>query len=247
MIVPIYLFLYNTLQTGGWGFILFTLITQVVEKQSLQVGLWPLIAQPLQLFQYAAALEVLHCILGFVPSPLFTTFSQVLSRVALVFVSSSFSTARDSLFFTTMIFAWSLTEVIRYSYYALYKSPLSNSFLVKALTYLRYTLFYVLYPIGVASELTLVYKAVEHILINHLPVTFPVAFLNSDPHYTTYFAYFLICNSLLYVPGFPMLYMYMINQRSKVLGGASLSSKKDTPRPNNRRSPASPKPRPKAE
>ena len=47
-----------------------------------------------------------------------------------------------------MVFAWSLTEVIRYSFYAcslLGKEPYT-------LLWLRYTTFFVLYPIGAGSE-----------------------------------------------------------------------------------------------
>lgn len=47
-----------------------------------------------------------------------------------------------------MLLAWSLTEVIRYSFYAL--SLLSIS--APALNYLRYTTFIPLYPLGAASE-----------------------------------------------------------------------------------------------
>lgn len=49
--------------------------------------------------------------------------------------------------------AWSITEVVRYSFYACsllgYEPPL--------LLYLRYTLFYVLYPLGAGSEAFLSY------------------------------------------------------------------------------------------
>ena len=47
-----------------------------------------------------------------------------------------------------MVLSWSLTEVVRYSFYAcalLGSEP-------RALVRLRYTLFYVLYPTGASSE-----------------------------------------------------------------------------------------------
>lgn len=73
--------------------------------------------------------------------------------------------------FTTMLFAWSLTEVIRYSFYAL--SLLSIS--APILNYLRYTTFIPLYPLGASSEAFLsfatlpalapvVSKAVTHVV-----------------------------------------------------------------------------------
>lgn len=70
-----------------------------------------------------------------------------------------------------MLFAWSLTEVIRYSFYAL--SLLSIS--APILNYLRYTTFIPLYPLGASSEAFLsfatlpalapvVSKAVTHVV-----------------------------------------------------------------------------------
>jgi very-long-chain (3R)-3-hydroxyacyl-CoA dehydratase len=49
--------------------------------------------------------------------------------------------------FTTMLLAWSLTEVIRYTYYA--TSLLGIK--IRALDWLRYTTFLPLYPLGAAS------------------------------------------------------------------------------------------------
>lgn len=54
-----------------------------------------------------------------------------------------------------MLLSWSITEVIRYSFYALtlvgYQSPL--------LLYLRYTTFYLLYPTGASSEAFLIFSS----------------------------------------------------------------------------------------
>lgn len=52
-----------------------------------------------------------------------------------------------------MVFAWSATEIIRYSFYS--GNLLGRE--VPFLTYLRYTTFYVLYPIGALSEAGLIY------------------------------------------------------------------------------------------
>ena len=52
-----------------------------------------------------------------------------------------------------MVFAWSLTEVIRYSFYA-FNLVGKNPYV---LLYLRYTTFYILYPLGASSEAFLIY------------------------------------------------------------------------------------------
>ena len=52
--------------------------------------------------------------------------------------------------YSTMLFAWSFTEVVRYSYYAY---NLRGKGVPSWLIWLRYNTFYVLYPLGVASEM----------------------------------------------------------------------------------------------
>ena len=47
------------------------------------------------------------------------------------------------------MFSWAITEIVRYSFYAL---TLINA-VPYALKYLRYSLFLVLYPTGISSEL----------------------------------------------------------------------------------------------
>lgn len=57
-----------------------------------------------------------------------------------------------------MALAWSSAEVIRYSFYTFTLS----GFNVYALLWLRYTMFYVLYPLGVASESSLIFLSLPH-------------------------------------------------------------------------------------
>lgn len=57
--------------------------------------------------------------------------------------------------YSSMLIAWSVTEVIRYSYFALTLSGLTP----RNLTWLRYNTFFILYPIGILSECSLVYLA----------------------------------------------------------------------------------------
>jgi hypothetical protein len=54
-----------------------------------------------------------------------------------------------------MLIAWSVTEVIRYTYFAL---SLAGA-LPTLLTWVRYSTFFVLYPMGITSECMLVYAA----------------------------------------------------------------------------------------
>lgn len=94
---------------------------------------------------------------GVVRAPLLTTLMQVASRFLLVwgvlFLYPYLAVQAPT--YSSMLIAWSVTEVIRYSYFALTLSGLTP----KVLTWLRYNTFFVLYPVGILSECSLVYLA----------------------------------------------------------------------------------------
>ena len=62
-----------------------------------------------------------------------------------------------------MILSWSATEVIRYAFYTF---SLARSTVPGILVYLRYSTFYLLYPLGASSEALLIF--------NSLPATNPL-------------------------------------------------------------------------
>lgn len=84
---------------------------------------------------------------------------QVSSRILLVWgvVDAHPKATSPSPFYSSMLLAWSITEVVRYSYFALNLRSGVPSFL----TWLRYNTFYLLYPIGIGSEMVMIFKASE--------------------------------------------------------------------------------------
>ena len=83
---------------------------------------------------------------------------QVASRLLLVWgVVDTFPFLAKSAAYSSMLIAWSVTEVVRYSYFVFTLSGYSPGLI----SWLRYNLFYVLYPLGISSECWLIYKAVE--------------------------------------------------------------------------------------
>jgi very-long-chain (3R)-3-hydroxyacyl-CoA dehydratase len=124
---------------------------------------------------------------------------QVSSRLLLVWaiVHAYPAATSTSPFYSSMLTAWSVTEVIRYSYFVFNLRGSVPDFL----TWLRYNTFYVLYPLGITSEVALVWKAsvsgevgapVKWVLWGVLGV---------------------------YVPGSYVLFTHMMAQRRKVLRG----------------------------
>ena len=77
----------------------------------------------------------------------------------------------------TLLIAWSVTEVVRYSFYAFKEVGVAPY----VITWLRYTTFIALYPLGVSSELAMVWLALpairaQKILTYPLPNTANMAF-----------------------------------------------------------------------
>lgn len=95
-------------------------------------------------------MEVLHAIVRFVPSNPFQTFTQILSRLIVVWgILVPLVEARSTLGVPLILVAWGIAECTRYIYYALNIYGLN----VYLITWLRYTLFIVLYPMGVSGEM----------------------------------------------------------------------------------------------
>lgn len=93
---------------------------------------------------------------GVVPAPVFTTAMQVASRLFLMWaICYPFPHLNASAVYSSMLCAWSTTEVIRYSYFALKQVEAVPGWL----HWLRYSAFLILYPIGISSEVAMTVKA----------------------------------------------------------------------------------------
>lgn len=153
--------------------------------------------------QSLAALEILHVLLGFVRSPLPTTVIQVSSRLILVWgIVERFPYTHSSPLYTTMVLAWALTEVPRYAYYAL---SLVGCGVPAWLTWIRYSTFYVLYPIGAGSEAL--------VMLSTIPEW-------SGGKWETWGLENRVKAGMvaIWVPGLWMMYSHMMRMRRKVLG-----------------------------
>lgn len=120
------------------------------------------------------------------------------------------------------LLAWSITEIIRYSYYTL---NIINS-VPYILIWLRYTTFIILYPIGVTGELLCFYWAQDYAKKTGVwSIELPNKYNDTFSYY-----YFLWIVMLLYIPLFPQMYLHMFAQRRKIIGGnqskESVSDKK---------------------
>ena len=192
-----YLLAYNLLLAIGWAVFLLMQLLNGFEMNSTSLLL-------LNICQGAAALEILHAALRWVSSPVFTTFIQVFSRI---FVLVWINLLPADLLITIagingvmlVTVAWSITEIIRYSLY--FFTLLQKE--IPWLTYLRYTLFIVLYPLGVTGEWLILLSIFKQNAWAFTPMNIFIGII-----------------LLTYFPFFPKLYLYMWAQRKKKLSTA---------------------------
>ncbi|PGH06769.1 3-hydroxy acyl-CoA dehydratase [Blastomyces parvus] len=173
---------------------------------------------PLLLFtQSLALLEILHAVVKLVRASPLAAALQVLSRILVVWpVMFFFSVDRigkekavvgatstepgwklGDWMVVGCLVPWCITECIRYGYFVLQALGATAP---QWLLWLRYNTFFVLYPIGITSECTLIYKAITPAWDIHPLVAW----------------FFIIC-LVIYVPGSFILYTHMMAQRRKVL------------------------------
>ncbi|KAG5439433.1 hypothetical protein PCANB_002007 [Pneumocystis canis] len=188
-----YLFFYNIFSCFGWiAIFLYTFFIQ----QNKSIKHYYQAFSLLKYVQTCAVLEIFHTILDITSSPIITTIMQVSSRLLLCWcVINTYPELiiKNSAFFS-MSYAWSITEIVRYAYYA---SNLKKKapFL---LLWFRYNLFFILYPLGTSSEVWLIWKLLLHIS-------------NTHPTYS----FILKAILIIYIPGFYIMYTHMISQRNK--------------------------------
>ncbi|KAF4108860.1 very-long-chain (3R)-3-hydroxyacyl-CoA dehydratase 2 [Onychostoma macrolepis] len=212
-----YLVIYNVVMTAGWLVIAVGLVRAYLARGSYH-GLYYSIEKPLKFFQTGALLEILHCAVGIVPSSVVLTGFQVMSRVFLTWaVTHSVREVQSEDSVLLFVVAWTVTEIIRYSFYTF--SLLNHlPYLIK---WARYTFFIVLYPMGVAGELLTIYAALPYVQKTGLySITLPNKYNFSFDYHT-----FLILVMVSYIPLFPQLYFHMMRQRKKVLGHVEEYSK----------------------
>ncbi|XP_026726074.1 very-long-chain (3R)-3-hydroxyacyl-CoA dehydratase hpo-8-like [Trichoplusia ni] len=209
-IAKLYLLAYNGIQTLGWSYMLLQTLTHFLDRGSLET-FWPLIKPTVVIFQNAAVLEVIHAVIGLVPSGVMVVLPQVYSRVFLVcgcLLATHSATISPGL--PLCILAWSITEIIRYAYYTL---NLINA-VPQTLLFFRYSTFLILYPIGITGELLCMYHSLDEIAEKQLfTISMPNAWNVAFNYY-----YFLVFYMFLYIPIFPFLYGHMLAQRRKMLG-----------------------------
>ncbi|KAL8279593.1 hypothetical protein RQP46_007906 [Phenoliferia psychrophenolica] len=159
-----YLILYNLGSASAWALVLSQLVSSILNSNKSSIidaaaGTFSEMGRTTQIVQTFAGLEVIHAALGLVRSSFSTTLSQVFSRYLMVWYTLQlFPQVGHSPIYATMVLAWSVTEIVRYSFYATGLMGVKVGLLEVA----RYNTFYALYPLGAGSEAWLILKSAPY-------------------------------------------------------------------------------------
>ena len=216
----VYLIIYNSTLFVGWSAIFVGICSAISNvgndglepknRSEFLLKTYLKVEMLLKMSQTAALLEVFHCIVKIVPSSPVLTGFQVLSRLFVLWmVTDLFPSTQKAPGVILYLICWTITEIVRYSYYVLNILGSVPYFLM----WCRYTFFFVLYPLGVAGELITIYTAlpvVKKTGILSLPMP---NVLNFGFSYHSFLIFVMFC----YIPIFPQLYFHMVAQRKKFI------------------------------
>ncbi|KAK3097558.1 hypothetical protein FSP39_010781 [Pinctada imbricata] len=214
----VYLFVYNMFQFVGFSFIVLLLLLRLYKdgKEAFSQSMTTVGTQ-LMVCQTMAVMEIIHPILGLIKSSAIPPLIQVLGRSIILFVIIHHEERiHDAPAVYFLILTWSLVELIRYPFYML---GLVNK-KIYLVTWLRYTAWIPLYPLGFLLEGIVVimaiplYEQTEKFSLE-LPNQYNMSF--SFPLFLKIYPVFLL------IGGYSML-NYMRHQRKKVLGGKPTTS-----------------------
>jgi len=143
----------NLLLSSIWCFKFFLLIKSIVAE--IFKDTYELIGHVVRYCQLLQFLEIIHPILGFTKTGIFMSVVQVSGRATILFAlihSEERVQSSSAIFF--LFYVWSVAELFRYPYYMIQLSKHK----VYIVTWLRYSAWVVLYPLGFISEACVIFQ-----------------------------------------------------------------------------------------
>ncbi|XP_063170398.1 very-long-chain (3R)-3-hydroxyacyl-CoA dehydratase 3 [Candoia aspera] len=153
-----YLFMYNLVQFLGfsWIFVNMTVRLFMLGKDSFS-DTFHMSGDMMYFCQMFTFMEIVNALIGLVRAPLTTVCFQIFGRNFVLFIvlgSVEEMQSKAVVFF--IFYIWSMVEIFRYPYYML--SCIDIEW--KILTWLRYSVWMPLYPLGILAEAVAVIQAI---------------------------------------------------------------------------------------
>ncbi|RZF49265.1 hypothetical protein LSTR_LSTR002886 [Laodelphax striatellus] len=208
----VYLVLYNLSQFVFYIYIFVVMsVRYAKENVDSMPGTYDAVGTVMKFCQLIQFLEVMHPLFGYTTGSTCIAFAQVTGRAAILFVMIDAEPRMQSkpvVFYLFLI--WSIIEIVRYPFYIAQIFKLNVSFL----TWLRYSVWIPLYPLGILCEGIIILRNIPYFEeTNRFTLSLPNAW-NFTFHCPTVMKLYLL---FLFFPGMYTMMRHMYNARVKKL------------------------------
>lgn len=206
------LLMYNFVQFLGFSWIFFNMTVRLfIFGQDSFYDTFHTISDVMFLCQILAAVEVLNAAFGVVKTGVVPVLIQVVGRNFILFIIlGSLEEMHNKPIVFFVFYTWSAIEIFRYPFYMLGCIDVEW----KLLTWLRYTVWIPLYPLGVLAEAVAVIQSIPIFYEKRLFAIPLPKFIGSSLS----FAYVLYCYLVLMVVGLFINFRHLYKQRRRRFG-----------------------------
>jgi len=205
----IWLLFYNLFQFMAYLWVFNRLMIHLILNGHLKNG-YKLVENPIKLCQSLAVLEIIHPLIGFTKGDWSSPLIQFIARNLILFVVINYNQQiKPSPYISYLLLVWSFVELFRYPYYGIRLLNKQN----RVITWLRYTFWIILYPLGAFIEGLIVYKSIGYYHSNgYFSINLPNK-MNFSFNFTLFLQIYLV------ILPFGLIHMmrYMWIQRKKTL------------------------------
>ncbi|CAG9804829.1 unnamed protein product [Chironomus riparius] len=212
----VYLIFYNLFQFVGFTYVLTVMgIRYYRDGEESMPGTYEAVGNAFKFIQLLQYLEVMHPIFGYTKGGALMPFIQVTGRNFILFAMLEYEPrmlTKPVVFYLFIV--WASIEIVRYPYYLtqLFK------FEIGILTWLRYSMWIPLYPLGVLCEGIIILRNIPYFEeTKRLSIEMPNK-LNWTFHMPTFLYLYL---TFLILPGIIFIMSHMQKIRAKKLGRRS--------------------------
>lgn len=209
----VYLILYNLFQFVGFMYILIVMaIRWSRDGPASMPGTYEVVGNAYKFVQLIQYLEVMHPLFGYTKGGALVPFMQVTGRAFVLFAmidNEPRMMTKPVVFYLFII--WAIIEIVRYPYYLSQLLKIE----ISILTWLRYSLWIPLYPLGVLCEGIIILRNIPYFEeTKRFNLAMPNN-INMSFHMPTFMYLYLI---FLILPGIFFVMTHMQTTRAKKLG-----------------------------
>ncbi|XP_027203624.1 3-hydroxyacyl-CoA dehydratase 2 [Dermatophagoides pteronyssinus] len=207
-----YLFLYNLFQFVGYIYIFVIFFIHYIKEgpETIQT-IYPSLRNPIKFLNLMQILEILHPLIGYTEGSAMMPFFQLLGRTFFIFILIDYHIEIQSHYATFyLLLVYTISELVRYPYYMLHIFKVN----IRFVTWIRYSAWMVLYPLGFIFEAIILYLSIPLLEANEKFSIFLPNAMNFSFYMPTFLRLYL--NFTLFPTSY-FLMSHMYRRRTKML------------------------------